>query len=38
MNADGSDLQAIFGFSSFKPRLIDWSPRSLGAEDDDNQD
>jgi Tol biopolymer transport system component len=38
MRSDGSNLQVILGFSSFRPRLIDWGPRSLGAEDEDNQD
>jgi Tol biopolymer transport system component len=38
MRADGSDLHVILGFSSFRPRSIDWGPRSLGAEDEDNQD
>jgi Tol biopolymer transport system component len=38
MRSDGSDLHVILGFSNFKPRLIDWGPRSLGgAKDEDNQ-
>jgi len=37
MRSDGSNLHAILGFSNFKPRLIDWGPRS-GTEDEDTQD
>jgi Tol biopolymer transport system component len=28
MRADGSNLHAILGFSSFRPRNIDWGPRA----------
>ena len=38
MHPDGTDLQPILGLSSFKPRFIEWGPRSRGAEDEDNQD
>jgi Tol biopolymer transport system component len=38
MRPDGSNLHVILGFSSFRPRNIDWGPRSLGEQDEDNQD
>ena len=40
MRADGSDLHVILGFSSFRPRNIDWGPRPRGGrgEDDDDDD
>jgi hypothetical protein len=28
MRADGSNLHAILGFSSFRARNIDWGPRA----------
>jgi Tol biopolymer transport system component len=37
MNADGSDLRLIFGFSNFRPRGIDWGRRSSGENDDDDR-
>lgn len=32
MRSDGSHLKQILGFSSFKPRLIDWGPRTQGGD------
>lgn len=34
MNADGSDLHLIFGFSSFRPRNIDWGRQPSDENDD----
>jgi Tol biopolymer transport system component len=38
MRSDGSDLHVILGFSSFKPRNIDWGPRSRGRDQDNDDD
>jgi Tol biopolymer transport system component len=32
MRSDGSHLKQILGFSSFRPRAIDWGPRSQGGD------
>ncbi len=39
MRPDGTNLRAILGLSSFKPRFIAWGPRAQGEEDrDDDED
>jgi Tol biopolymer transport system component len=35
MRPDGTDLRPILGLSSFRPRFIDWGPRTPGRDDDD---
>jgi hypothetical protein len=38
MRSDGSHLKQILGFSSFRPRFIDWGARPRPAGGDQGED